>query len=85
MEQSEDRRQNFEITIEFNGSIKKIMVKPEETTDGAEYFKCSDEGNLVSQIREEKDGKWEQIWGELDMEMVELIGSAINEHRIKSL
>lgn len=80
MGQSEVHQEDFEINIILNGSTKAIKVKPEETTDGAEYFKCSQANKNITQVRQEKDGTWEQIWGDLDNEMVQSIGKAISTH-----
>lgn len=78
MEQSEVHQDDFEISIILDGSKKTIRIKPEETTDGAEYFKCIQGNRNITQIRQEKDGSWEQIWGDLDNSIVQAIGEAIN-------
>lgn len=80
MGQSEVHQEEFEISIDLNGSKKTIKVKPEETTDGAEYFKCSQANKNITQIRQEKDRSWEQIWGDLDDATIQHIGKAINAH-----
>lgn len=74
------RQEDFEISITLNGANKTIHVKPDETSDGVEYFKCSEANKNITQIRQEKDGSWEQIWGELDIDMVQEIGKAISTH-----
>lgn len=78
MERSEVNQEEFEINITLNGSKQTINVKPEETTDGAEYFKCSQSSKNITQIRQEKDKGWEQIWGDLDNGTIQDIGKAIN-------
>lgn len=80
MGQSEVHQEEFKISIDLNGSKKTIKVKPEETTDGAEYFKCSQSNKNITQIRQEKDGSWDQIWGDLDNALIQRIGKAINAH-----
>lgn len=80
MEKLETHAENFEIDISLNGSVKTIQVQPEETTDGAEYFKCNLDGKNITQIRQEKDGTWEQIWGDLNNLDVVNIGKAIASH-----
>lgn len=77
MENLEIQPEEFDIKISLNGSMKTIQVKPEETTDGVEYFKCNLEGKNITQIRQEKDGSWEQIWGDLSNIDVVNIGKAI--------
>jgi hypothetical protein len=84
MGELEIHQEDFEITITLNGSQEKICVKPEETTDGAEYFKCNQADKNITQIRQEKDGSWEQIWGALDNASIQAIGAAINAHTRKS-
>ncbi|MGY0040672.1 hypothetical protein [Pedobacter sp. NJ-S-72] len=56
----------FEITIELSGTNKTIQVQPDETTDGVEYFICKSNGEQVTQIRKEENGRWEQLWGKLN-------------------
>lgn len=80
MGQLEVHQEEFEINIILNGSNKTIKVRPEETTDGAEYFKCRESDKNICQLRQEKDSNWEQIWGNLDNETIQHIGKAINQH-----
>ncbi|MEQ7800376.1 hypothetical protein ABDJ41_11270 [Pedobacter sp. ASV1-7] len=81
MENLDIQPENFDINISLNGSMKTIQVEPEETTDGAEYFKCNVEGKNITQIRQEKDGSWEQIWGDLSNIDVVNIGKAIAAYK----
>lgn len=69
---------DFEIKIEINNSFTTIKVNTEETTDGVEYFTCRLKNEQITQIRREKDGNWEQIWGKLDPKTIDTIGAAIN-------
>lgn len=85
MKKMERNEQGFEISISLNGAHKTIRVNPEETTDGIEYFKCSLKGENITQIRKEKDGNWEQIWGKLDSQTVDAIGTAITGRSVKHL
>ena len=78
-------QEDFEISTILNGSEKTIKVKPEETTDGVEYFKCSHSGKNITQIRLEKDGSWEQIWGDLDNLSVQTIGKAISTYNTQNI
>lgn len=78
MEQSEINQEEFDISIVLNGSKQTINVKAKETTDGAEYFQCSQSGKNITQVRKEKDRSWEQIWGDLDNSTIQEIGKAIN-------
>lgn len=70
-------QESFEININLDGTNQTIHVSPEETTDGVEYFRCSLQGENITQIRRDEDGNWEQIWGKLDTKTVDAIGKAI--------
>ena len=70
-------QESFEININLDGTDQTIRVSPEETTDGVEFFRCSLGEHNITQIRKEKDGTWEQIWGTLDAKTVDTIGQAI--------
>lgn len=80
MGEIELHQESFEININLDGTNQTIHVSPEETTDGVEFFRCSVEGKNITQIRREKDGNWEQIWGNLDTKTVDAIGNAIIAH-----
>lgn len=80
MGRSEIHDETFEVGVFLNESQKTVSVKPEETTDGAEYFNCRQSGETITQIRQDKDGSWDQIWGTLDNETVQAIGKAISKH-----
>lgn len=80
MSQPHVNEEEFEISISLNGSEKRITIKPEQTTDGAEYFTCSESNSNITQIRAEKDGSWEQIWGDLDNLTIQNLGKAIAGH-----
>lgn len=67
----------FEITANIEGTDTTITVKPDETSDGVEYFICSAAGQKITQIRLDEDNQWEQMWGELSLEAVNAIGEAI--------
>lgn len=68
----------FDIRLDIDGADTIITVKPEETSDGAGYFVCYIGSDRITQLRQEMDGKWEQIWGILDHWMVDSIGREIN-------
>ncbi|WP_442590534.1 hypothetical protein ACSBL2_04830 [Pedobacter sp. AW31-3R] len=67
----------FEITVSLSGEEKTIRVQPAETSDGVEYYKCNDGSAEITQIRKEEDGQWEQLWGDLEQQEIDLIGAAI--------
>jgi len=69
----------FEIVINLDGQSKTILVKPDETSDGVEYFICKSGDEQITQIRLDEDNKWEQLWGELSDENVAAIGEAIEQ------
>lgn len=69
----------FDIVINLGGQSKTITVKPDETSDGVEYFICKSGDEQITQIRLDEDQNWEQLWGELSDEEVATIGEAIEE------
>lgn len=77
MKKQKLQQQEFEIRIELSGTPKTIKISPNETTDGVEFFNCNINDINITQIRKEKDGDWEQIWGKLDPHTVNIIGDAI--------
>nr|WP_121273611.1 hypothetical protein [Pedobacter schmidteae] len=79
MATSDLHHQDLEINFNLKGTYQTIQITPEETTDGAAYYNCSVKGKNITQIRKEKEGDWEQIWGELDHQTVNAIGKAISQ------
>jgi hypothetical protein len=73
----------FEIVINLDGQSKTISVKPDETSDGVEYYICKSGDDELTQIRLDEDQKWEQLWGELGEEEVKAIGEAIEKEQKK--
>ncbi|CAM4287888.1 hypothetical protein SAMN06265348_109140 [Pedobacter westerhofensis] len=71
----------FDIVINLDGQSKTITVKPDETSDGVEYFVCKSGDEQITQIRLDEDQKWEQLWGELSDEEVAAIGEAIEQKK----
>lgn len=69
----------FEIVINLDGQSKTITVKPDETSDGVEYFICKSGDEEITQIRRDEDQKWEQLWGNLSDEDVATVGEAIEQ------
>lgn len=69
----------FDITVNLNGTDKTITVKPDETSDGVEYYICKFRDEQITQIRLEEEGEWDQMWGELSEEDVNAIGKAIEQ------
>ncbi|MCX2480048.1 hypothetical protein OQY15_13190 [Pedobacter sp. MC2016-15] len=69
----------FDIVISLGGQSKTITVKPDETSDGVEYYKCKSGDEEITQIRQDEDHKWEQLWGDLSDEEVAAIGEAIEQ------
>ncbi|AOM76242.1 hypothetical protein [Pedobacter steynii] len=81
MKTYQSRPEEFDIQVNLTGSDTCMTVKPDETSDGSPYFICDVSGNTVTQLREEADGSWEQLWGKLDQKEVTLIGKAI-KHKL---
>lgn len=73
------RNPDFKIEVSLNGQQRQLHVKPDETSDGIEYFIVFDDENELTQIRLESEGKWEQLWGELSEQDVNTIGEAITK------
>jgi hypothetical protein len=76
-------KQNPEFTIEvsINGQQETIVAKPQETSDGVEYFECFKGDEQITQVRKDSGEKWEQMWGELKEEEVDAIGEAITKEK----
>lgn len=71
----------FDITVQLAAESKTIRVQPDETSDGVEYFICYAQETKLTQIRLDQDGNWEQLWGELSQQDVDVIGQGIKENR----
>lgn len=69
--------EEFEIIVHLEGASKRLKISPKETTDGVTYFNCNINDINLTQIRKEKNGTWEQIWGKLDPHSINAIGAAI--------
>jgi hypothetical protein len=46
----------FKIGVSLNGQERNLHVKPDETSDGIEYFVVFDDENELTQIRLEAEG-----------------------------
>jgi len=73
----ESHNPEFEVQVNIDGTEKTVLIKPEETSDGVEYFNCMFEGKQLTEIREDVKGEWEQLWGNLTHAKVNAIGKAI--------
>lgn len=71
----------FDIIVNLGGENTKISVNPAETSDGVEYFNCLVGGKQITQIRLDENQKWEQIWGELNDDEVNVIGENIEQNK----
>jgi hypothetical protein len=71
----------FDIVVNLDGQSKTITVKPDETSDGVEYFNCKSGDEQITQIRLGEDQKWEQLWGDLSDEDVATVGKAIEQNK----
>lgn len=79
MGELETHNPEFELNIDLKGQPKTVLVKPDETSDGVEYYVVKSEGKQITQIRLDEDNNWEQLWGELSREEVTAIGEAIEK------
>lgn len=75
------RNPDFEITVNLNGNEKTIIVQPAETSDGIEYYKCNSTEQEITQLRQDEDGKWEQLWGTLSLPEIDAIGTVIAQKK----
>jgi len=71
----------FTINVSIKGKQETIVAKPQETSDGVEYFLCFKGDEQLTQIRKDSGDKWEQMWGELPDEEVQAIGSEITKQK----
>lgn len=78
MEKSAD---HFTVVIQ-SGSLQgeQILVEPVQTTDGVPIYNCLLETKPITQLRQDTDGGWIQVWGTLDKETIQSIGEAIEHH-----
>lgn len=77
MEKSEE---TFEITLTEGQESKRLVIRPEDTTDGVPVYHCyrsEATGSAIGQLRQEPTGEWVQIWGDLPQDSVKQIGNAI--------
>jgi hypothetical protein len=71
----------FTIEVSINGQQESIAVKPQETSDGVEYFLCFKGDEQITQIRKDEGDKWEQMWGDLPADEVNAIGKEITKQK----
>lgn len=76
---------DFYIIAKIEGEEKHIKVIELETTDGVPYYSCFIGEKELSQIRKETYGRWEQLWGDLPIETVQVMGDKISEIRMPPL
>lgn len=77
MSELEVNNPEFEVQVNIDGTEQTVLVKPEETSDGAPYYSCLYQGKQLTEIREDAKGEWEQLWGNLVQTKVNEIGRAI--------
>jgi len=71
----------FEIMINEGSEMKRLIIRPQDTTDGVPvYHGYSTDGIIISQLRQEPTGEWIQIWGDMPPDSVVQIGKAITHH-----
>ena len=71
----------FDIEASVGGKSQTIHVKPDETSDGVEYFICFSGDTQLTQIRLEGKDTWAQLWGDLADADVQELGKAITNHK----
>lgn len=71
----------FDIEVAIQGTSKTIHVKPDETSDGVEYYICFAGDEQISQVRLEGKDTWAQLWGDLSDNEVQELGKAITNHK----
>lgn len=76
-----NQQPKFSISVSLKEAEERsIEVTPAETTDGVPYYKCDIDGDEI-QLRENEEGEWELIWGDLDHKAVQAIGKKIKAHK----
>lgn len=65
------------LKIRLDGEETQLNAKKEETTDGISFFKIEQQGKLITQIRK-IDNEWEQLWGDLNQQQIDEIGTALD-------
>ena len=71
----------FDVEVSIQGASKNIRIKPDETSDGVEYYICFEGDEQISQVRLEGKDTWAQLWGDLSDEEVQELGKAITNHK----
>ena len=79
MEKSEGA---FEIAVNEGPDAKRLVIRPEDTTDGVPVYHCypANGSASIGQVRQEPTGEWVLIWGDLPRDTVNQIGAAIAHH-----
>jgi hypothetical protein len=77
----EKHNPEFNIEVQIKGQGQSIVVKPQETSDGVEYFLCFKGDEQITQVRKDHGEKWEQMWGELPDDEVDAIGTEITKQK----
>jgi len=79
MTEFESKNPEFSIEVDFDGHSQSFHVKSEETSDGVPYYSCVQDGKTITQLRTNEEGKWEQIWGDLNPQQIEALGAVIKK------
>lgn len=77
----EKHNPEFTIEVSIKGQTEQLVAKPQETSDGIEYFSCFKGDEQITQVRKENGDKWEQMWGELEDDEVNAIGKEITKQK----
>ncbi|KEQ30799.1 hypothetical protein [Pedobacter antarcticus] len=73
----ETNNPTFEIAVKLQQNEKLIKVQQDETSDGVPVFKCYSDGKMLTEIRQDHEGTWDQLWGELEQEDINRVGESI--------
>jgi hypothetical protein len=80
MQENQNPRFSIKVALQQRGE-ENLEISPAETTDGVPYYKFDLNGQEI-QLRENEEGKWELLWGDLEDEDVQAIGDKINKHKV---
>ncbi|MBO9618446.1 MAG: hypothetical protein J7539_05360 [Niabella sp.] len=74
-----DNNDLFTIAVTINGKSQQVEVATAETTDGVTFYKCNINAAEITELRRD-EGRWKQLWGELNNVEIESIGAAIDAY-----
>lgn len=68
---------SFKINVSLKKGESMLKIRPDETSDGVSIFKCYAGEDMITEIRQDHQQEWSQLWGKLEQEDINRIGAAI--------